>query len=249
MQQILQQSAGAGRGRRVSACILIFTSLPKIPLLAIGVGCIGLAVDAHAQTNRRESQAVDKAKADQAAPTKPRRRADRGFLAIDPMEIEIGVGLIRLAESEIRRRFAAADHGSAAASGRRHRHHPAEGPHSRQHPPRRDMNTASRSPTTPLPTAKSIPGKLLAIDSGMTTGKIAGIETRDPAFQQPAVWIEPGHAERAEMLGYTPVEPTAVLATHLQEIVRRHADELLTRDATKHLLDELKKTARPSSMS
>jgi flagellar biosynthesis protein FlhA len=43
------------------------------------------------------------------------------------------------------------------------------------------------------------------------------------------------------MMGYTPVEPTAVLATHLQEIVRRHADELLTRDATKHLLDELKK--------
>ena len=77
----------------------------------------------------------------------------------------------------------------------------------------------------------------------MTTGKIAGIETRDPAFQQPAVWIEQGLAERAQMLGYTPVEPTAVLATHLQEIVRRHADELLTRDATKHLLDELKKTS------
>src|SRR4029078_3949841 len=49
--------------------------------------------------------------------------------------------------------------------------------------------------------------------------------------------------ERAQMLGYTPGEPTAVLATHLQEIVRRHADELLTRDATKHLLDELKKTS------
>jgi flagellar biosynthesis protein FlhA len=45
------------------------------------------------------------------------------------------------------------------------------------------------------------------------------------------------------MLGYTVVEPTAVLATHLQEVVRSHADELLTRDATKHLLDELKKTS------
>ena len=43
------------------------------------------------------------------------------------------------------------------------------------------------------------------------------------------------------MLGYTPVEPAAVLATHLQEIVRRHADELLNRDAAKHLIDELKK--------
>ncbi len=47
--------------------------------------------------------------------------------------------------------------------------------------------------------------------------------------------------DRAEMFGYTPVDPAAVLATHLQEVVRRHADELLTRDATKHLIDELRK--------
>src|SRR4030095_12673600 len=85
------------------------------------------------------------------------------------------------------------------------------------------------------------PGKLLALDSGLTTGKIPGIEGRDPAFGQPAVWIDQGQADRAQMLGSTRVERTAVLATHLQEIVRRHADELLTRDATKHLLDELKK--------
>jgi len=49
--------------------------------------------------------------------------------------------------------------------------------------------------------------------------------------------------DRAEMMGYTPVEPAAVLAPHLQEIVRQHADELLTRDATKHLLDELRETS------
>jgi flagellar biosynthesis protein FlhA len=87
------------------------------------------------------------------------------------------------------------------------------------------------------------PDKLMAMDSGVTSGKIAGQETRDPAFQQPAVWIDPGERDRAEMLGYTPVEPAAVLATHLQETVRRHADELLTRDAAKHLVDELKKTS------
>jgi flagellar biosynthesis protein FlhA len=95
----------------------------------------------------------------------------------------------------------------------------------------------------PVAQGEVFPGKLLAIDSGMTTGKVPGIETRDPAFQQPAVWIDTGVQERAQMMGYTPVEPTAVLATHLQEVVRRHADELLTRDATKHLIDELKKTS------
>jgi flagellar biosynthesis protein FlhA len=85
------------------------------------------------------------------------------------------------------------------------------------------------------------PDRLLAMDSGATSGKVAGIETRDPAFNQPATWIEGGMRSRAEMLGYTPVEPAAVLATHLQEVVRRHADELLNRDAAKHLIDELKK--------
>ena len=59
------------------------------------------------------------------------------------------------------------------------------------------------------------------MDSGMTTGTIPGEETRDPAFQQPAVWIEQGMRDRAEMLGYTPVDPAAVLATHLQEVVRQ----------------------------
>src|SRR4029453_5968656 len=93
----------------------------------------------------------------------------------------------------------------------------------------------------PVAQGEVLPGKLLALDSGVTPGKLSGIETRDPAFQQPALWIEQGMQERAHMLGYTPVEPTAVLATHLQELVRRHADELLTRDATKHLIDELKK--------
>jgi flagellar biosynthesis protein FlhA len=84
------------------------------------------------------------------------------------------------------------------------------------------------------------PTLLLAIDSGVTAGKIDGIPTKDPAFGSDAVWINPSLADQAEMLGYTVVEAGAVLATHLTEVCRRHADEILTRDATKHLVDELK---------
>ena len=87
------------------------------------------------------------------------------------------------------------------------------------------------------------PGMYLAIDSGMTTGKVPGIATKDPAFGTPAVWIEPASREQAEMFGYTVVEPGSVIATHLTETVRKHADEILTRDATKHLIDELKRTS------
>jgi flagellar biosynthesis protein FlhA len=86
------------------------------------------------------------------------------------------------------------------------------------------------------------PGKLLAMDSGMTTGKVQGQETREPAFNTPATWIDAGQRPQAEMYGYTVIEPASVLATHLTETVRKHADEILTRDAAKHLVDELKQT-------
>jgi flagellar biosynthesis protein FlhA len=59
----------------------------------------------------------------------------------------------------------------------------------------------------------------------------------------PATWIEPAARHEAESLGYHVVEPASVLVTHLAEVVRAHADELLSRDATKHLIDELKKTS------
>ena len=101
-----------------------------------------------------------------------------------------------------------------------------------------------------------MPTRLLALESPATTGKVPGIETKEPAFGTCAVWIEPGQVGQAESLGYTVVEPVSVLATHLQEVVRNHADEILTRDATKHLVDELKTTSPtvvseliPSAMS
>jgi flagellar biosynthesis protein FlhA len=95
----------------------------------------------------------------------------------------------------------------------------------------------------PVAQAELEPTHLLAIDSGVTTGKIDGIATKDPAFGSDAKWIHPGLSDQAELFGYTVVEPGAVLATHLTEVCRRHADEILTRDATKHLVDELKTTS------
>jgi flagellar biosynthesis protein FlhA len=92
------------------------------------------------------------------------------------------------------------------------------------------------------------PTQLLAIESGATAGQVDGIPTKDPAFGSDAKWINPGLSDQAEMLGYTVVEPGAVLATHLTEVCRRQADEILTRDATKHLVDELK-TASPTVVS
>ncbi len=87
------------------------------------------------------------------------------------------------------------------------------------------------------------PDRVLAIDTGLTTGTISGEETTDPAFNRRAFWIDPARRQQAEIYGFQVVDPGAVLATHIQEVARKHADELLTRDVAKQLLDQLKKTS------
>jgi flagellar biosynthesis protein FlhA len=74
---------------------------------------------------------------------------------------------------------------------------------------------------------------------------IEGIETTEPAFGMPAKWISEDKKIAAEMLGYTLIDPTSVMITHLSEVVRRHASELLSRQEVKKMLDNLKK-ANPS---
>jgi flagellar biosynthesis protein FlhA len=86
------------------------------------------------------------------------------------------------------------------------------------------------------------PDRLLAIDKGLTLGALEGDETTDPAFGRKAYWIDPRLRQQAEMYGYHVVECGAVLATHVQETARKHADELLTREVAKQLIDQLKKT-------
>ncbi|HET8756631.1 MAG TPA: flagellar biosynthesis protein FlhA, partial [Solirubrobacteraceae bacterium] len=83
-------------------------------------------------------------------------------------------------------------------------------------------------------------GHHLAMDPGDAMGQLPGIPTTEPAFGLPAVWIpETGRAE-AEALGWTVVDPESVVVTHLTETIRVHASELLTRQETRQLLDQLK---------
>jgi flagellar biosynthesis protein FlhA len=83
------------------------------------------------------------------------------------------------------------------------------------------------------------PERLLAISSDPGTSKVEGIATQEPAFGATAMWIVPGLQEQALANGYAVVDQTSVLATHLAEIVRQYAHELLTRQETKRLLDAL----------
>ncbi len=87
-----------------------------------------------------------------------------------------------------------------------------------------------------------MPGHLLAMDPGDASGKLQGIPTREPAFGLEAVWVHESARAEAEALGYTVVDPESVIITHLTEMIRSHAAELLTRQDVRALLDKLKET-------
>jgi flagellar biosynthesis protein FlhA len=83
----------------------------------------------------------------------------------------------------------------------------------------------------------------LAINPGGVAAQIVGVRTKDPAFGLDAYWIEPAAKEHAQALGFTVVDASTVVATHLSELLKRHAYQLLGHEEVQHLLDRLAKTA------
>ncbi|MEC8510213.1 MAG: flagellar biosynthesis protein FlhA [Planctomycetota bacterium] len=222
--------------------ILVFTNLPTLPLLSLAGGCVGLAIVLNRQHKQREAEVfeAEQKTQDEKKPKKEERIED--YLTIDPMELELGVGLIRLADpnrgGDLLPRITSVRQQVASEIGIvlpkiRIRDNMRLGENDYR---LKIMNNV-------VADGLVLPERLLAMDGGTAQGRLLGIEVKDPAFDQPAVWIEHEQRDQGEMQGYTMVEPAAVLATHLQEVVRRHAEDILTRDATRHLMDELKKTS------
>jgi flagellar biosynthesis protein FlhA len=216
--------------------VLITTDLPRTPLLVMCAACIGMARVMSQAEVRKQTQATA---AEEKKPPAEERIED--YLTVDPMEVEVGVGLIRLADpkrgGDLLERIQKVRQSVAAEIG-------IIMPKVRIRDNMRLDPNEYRIKIADMPVAQDRlePSYLLAIDSGMTTGKLDGIVTKDPAFGTEARWVLPGLQDQAELMGYTVVEPGAVLATHLTEVCRRHADEILTRDSTKHLVNELKQT-------
>jgi flagellar biosynthesis protein FlhA len=240
--EFLQQLFSRPQTLAVAGCfvgVLVLTNLPTLPLLTIGGGCVGLAIMLSRQKRMERAQGAAQSR---AASQQPKGTEDRieDYLRIDPVEIEIGVGLIRLADpnrggdllpriTEVRQ-VLAGDIGIVLPKVR-----------IRDNLRLNEQQFRIRIGNNPVAEGTLQPGKLLATGRGQIGGEIQG--AADGLLEQPAVWIDSDLRQRAEQLGYTIVKPAAVLASHLQQVVRRHADELLTRDATKYLIDELKKTS------
>ncbi len=221
--------------------LLSFTSLPKIPLLTIGSCCLLLAyLGVKTQKTAEQRKAVEKEEEAKAAADKekPEDRIEN-YLAIDPMELEVGLGLIPLADpgkgGDLLDRIHRIRQNVAGEIG-------ILLPKVRIRDSFQLEQLQYRIKIANMPVATGIvhPNMYLAMDGGNVVTPVQGIQTTDPAFGTPALWIDEATKDNAELFGYTVVEPGAVIATHLTETIRKHADELLTRDATQHLLDELK---------
>jgi len=89
--------------------------------------------------------------------------------------------------------------------------------------------------------AEILPGHFMAMDPGMVTETIKGIATTEPAFGLPAIWITADKKDRAQLAGYTVVDCTTVMATHISEVIKQHAHELIGRQEVQGLLDNLAK--------
>ena len=95
----------------------------------------------------------------------------------------------------------------------------------------------------PVGEGSVFPDRDMAINPGRVFGPLQGVETRDPAFGMEAVWIDPSMREHAQSLGYTVVDASTVVATHLSQIIAQHAHEILGHEEAQNLLNNLAKTA------
>ncbi len=94
----------------------------------------------------------------------------------------------------------------------------------------------------PVAQGELMSGYLLAMDPGNAEGEVPGIATKEPVFGLPALWITEKQRERAQISGYTVVDTSTVIATHLSETIRKHAHELIGRQALHALVDQIERT-------
>ncbi len=229
----------------VGGVLLVFAvipGLPGIPFACLGLGAVFVAYRlTQSEKAAKEPALVEKEKKERskAEATKPENIIN--LLHVDPMELEIGYSLIPLVDSGqggdlldrivMIRRQCALELGLVV-------------------PTIRIRDNIQIKPNAYIIKLKGIEiakGELmldhfLAMNSGTVFEEIQGIETTEPAFGLPALWIPEAEREQAELNGYTVVDAVSVLATHLTEVIKAHADEILGRQETQNLVDNLKKT-------
>jgi flagellar biosynthesis protein FlhA len=230
-QMLFQPHALAGTSMMLGA-LAIAPGFPFVPFAALAAGTAGLARFSLGEQRKREEKpppAPEPAEPDAAS------EAD-GALTLDELELEIGYGLIPHVTSdrggELPARIRALRKQLARELGffvpLIHIRDNLELEHN-------DYAVSIRGNRVGGGTIP--PGRQLAVGTGGALPKIPGIETRDPAFGLPALWIQERDRQAAEAAGLTVVDAASGIATHLGELIRTHATELLTRQQVRELVD------------
>ncbi|MGV8121226.1 MAG: flagellar biosynthesis protein FlhA [Candidatus Xenobiia bacterium LiM19] len=228
----------------VSAILLAFAivpGFPKVPFIALAVGMYFLA-----KSIRKEEDAPKPEKKDEQQPEKKDDDAPEEMyqhLSIEPIELELGYSLINLIDPErggdllkrivqLRRSFAG-ELGLVV-------------------PPIRIRDNISLKANAysikifdqVIGKGEVFIGKFMALggDGNDDVADIDGIKTREPAFGLPALWISENDREKAELFGYTVIDCSSVIATHISELIKSYSHDILTRQDVQNLIDNLKAT-------
>lgn len=222
----------------VAGAILLFAlmpGMPTIPFLLIGGT---LSTSSYMMKKKKNKELAISAA--EVVNVEPAEDNIEHYLQVDPIEIEIGYGLISLVDERMggalfnkiasTRKFIALEFGLLI-------------------PAVRVRDNLQLNPNEYVIKIKGnivanyeiYPDKYLAMNSSHSLEQLDGIPTEDPAFHMNAYWISDKEKERAEILEYTVVDATSVLSTHLQETLKRNFDKILSRQAVKQLLENLKK--------
>jgi flagellar biosynthesis protein FlhA len=223
--------------------LALIPGLPKVPFIIIGA--LFLALWRTIKDKPSPQEAAEQAKLEQAQTAQKELPAPKDAaleaLQVDALELAIGFGLVPLVDDasggtllarvKTIRRQIASELGVVIPPVRIH---DEVGLDAHEYVVKvRGADVAQ---------GRILAGHQLAMDPGDAVGQLSGVPTTEPAFGIPATWIPDGARPEAEALGYTVVDRESVIVTHLTETIRAHAGEMLTRQDTRALLDQLKET-------
>ena len=254
-KDVITQFANQPRAITSGGVIVLLLGLvpgtPHVPLLIVGAGLSVGGWTMLRRLNRQEAEAIAEAVAApvEEAPAQP-SEADfykdinnvYTLLTVDPIEMEFGYSLIPMVDESsggkligrnaLFRRQYAQDMGFVIPSIR---FHDSSALGTNQYVVKIKGEEVARG--------EILVDYYLALEPSSPTGEIDGIETVEPAYGIPSRWILPENKEMAEIYGYTVIDPLSVMQTHLSEVIRTHAHELLGRTEVIQLVENLKRTA------
>ncbi|MCD6117016.1 flagellar biosynthesis protein FlhA [bacterium] len=224
----------------VSGVLVAFGLIPGLPLVPFLV--LGTVTGAIGFISKGEEEAVEEEVPEEVKQLPEEGEEVENFLRVDPLELEIGYGLIPLVDTEqggdllVRitqlRRQCASEIGIIV-------------------PPIRIRDNIQLKANEYMVLIRGseaargelMLGRFLALNPGTVedSDNVEGVRVTEPAFGLPAVWISDMEREKAELIGYTVVEPVAVLTTHLLEVIKSNAHKLIGRQEVNNLLENLKK--------